>query len=92
MERRATETLQGDMSTHREPQSAATEADENMAAWEAGLARIEADLRARFPELFDESGDLIMERAMSLIRQRTGGKTEFTGTEFLELMGQRPKH
>ena len=79
------------MSTHREPQSATSESDENMAAWEAGLARIDADLRARFPELFDESGALVMERAMSLIRQRTGGKTEFTGSEFLELMGQRSK-
>jgi hypothetical protein len=42
------------MSTHREPQSAATEAEENMAAFEAGLARIEADFRARLPEFFDE--------------------------------------
>ena len=75
------------MSTHREPQSAATEADENMLAWEAGLARIEADLRARHPEFFDESGNLLPGKVSQLLRERAGGKTELTWSEYLAIVG-----
>jgi hypothetical protein len=82
---------QDDMSTHREPQRAPTESDENMAAWEAGVQRMKADLQSRFPELFDEAGELRTKEAMRLILQRTGGKRRLSGTEFLELMGQAPK-
>jgi hypothetical protein len=57
------------MSTHLDPQSAPTEADENMAAWEAGVERMRTQLQARHPELFDESGELITEKAMKLITQ-----------------------
>ena len=46
MEGRAIEVRQGDMSPHRESKSAATESDENMAAWEAGVARMEEEARA----------------------------------------------
>lgn len=79
------------MSTHREPHSAPTEADENMAAWEAGLARIEADLRARHPELFDESGTLIPGKVSQLLRERSGGKTELTWSEYLAIVGRPGK-
>jgi hypothetical protein len=85
MEWRAIESRQGDMSTHREPQSAPTESDENLAAWEAGVQRMKADLQSRFPELFDESGELIMERAMELFRRGTNGKRTFTRAEFIAL-------
>jgi hypothetical protein len=60
---------QGDMSTHREPQSAPTESDENMAAWEAGVARMEEQVRARFPELFDESGEFRADLAAQQVQQ-----------------------
>ncbi len=79
------------MSTHGEPHSASTDADENMAAFEAGLQRMKADLRCRHPELFDEAGELRVEEAMRLIRQRTGGKRRLSGTEFLKLVGQSSK-
>jgi hypothetical protein len=75
-----------EMSTHREPHNAATELDDDMAAFEAGLARIEADLRARHPELFDESGELRTREVMRLLIERAGGKTELTKSEFLALM------
>ena len=75
------------MSTHRDPQSAPTEADENLAAWEAGIQRLKAELQSRHPELFDESGELIMERAMELFRQRTNGQRTFTRAEFIALTG-----
>ncbi len=57
------------MSTHRDPQSAPTESDENMAAWEAGVQRMKETLKARRPDLFDEAGELRMEEAIRLIRQ-----------------------
>ena len=57
------------MSTHPDPQRTTTESDENLAAWEAGIEKIRVDLQARFPELFDESGELITEKAMNLFRQ-----------------------
>jgi hypothetical protein len=68
-----------------EAQRLADESDENMAAWEAGIARMKDELRAQRPELFDESGELIMERAMKLFRQRTNGKRTFTRAEFIAL-------
>ena len=68
-----------------EEQRLAAEADENMAAWEAGIARMKDELRARRPDLFDESGELIMKRAMQLFRQRTNGQRSFTRDEFLAL-------
>lgn len=78
------------MSTHRDPQSVSTESDENMAAWEAGVQRMKADLQSRFPELFDESGELRTKEAMRLILQRTGGKRLLTDSELFALMEQRP--
>ena len=57
------------MSTHHEPQSPPSEADENMAAWEAGIERIKADLQARFPELFDDAGELRTDEAVRRIKQ-----------------------
>ena len=80
------------MSIQDEPQRTATEVDDDMAAWEAGLARIEADLRARHPEFFDESGKLIPGKVSQLLRERSGGKTELTKSEFLAIVGgTRPR-
>ena len=73
------------MASHDELQTAVTEHDENMAAWKAGVERMRVELQARHPELFDESGQLIMERAMELFRQRTNGKRTFTRDEFISL-------
>lgn len=79
------------MSIHDEPQSKATDVDEGMAAWEAGVQRMKAELQARHPELFDEAGELRVKEAMRQIRQRTGGKRRLSGTEFLELIEQSSK-
>ena len=75
-----------------EEQRLAAEADENMAAWEAGVARIKADLQARMPEFFDEAGELRSEEVMKVILQRTGGRRSLTGAEFLDLMRNRSAH
>ena len=76
------------MSTHRESQEPPTDVDEDMAAWEAGLARIEADLRARHPEFFDESGNLIPGKVSQVLIERAGGKTELTWSEYLAIVGR----
>lgn len=76
------------MSTHRDPQSTPTESDENMAAWEAGIERIRVDLQSRFPELFDESGELIMEKAMELMNQAARDR----GVTFTELILQASRN
>jgi hypothetical protein len=73
--------------SHDTPQSPASTVDDNYAAWEAGLARIEARLKREHPELFDESGELNTVEVMRILRQHAGGKTVFSGTEFLELFG-----
>ena len=78
------------MSIQGDPKNTATESDENLAAWEAGIERIRADLQTRFPDLFDESGELIMARAMKLFRQRTNGQRTFTKAEFIALTGGGP--
>ena len=74
------------MSIQGDPKNTTTDVDEDMAAFEAGLARIEADLRARHPELFDESGELRTREVMRILIERAGGKTELTKSEFLALM------
>ena len=74
------------MSIQGDPKNTTTDVDEDMAAFEAGLARIEADLRARHPELFDESGELRTREVMRILTERAGGKTELTKSEFLALM------
>jgi hypothetical protein len=61
--------------------------DEDVAAYEAGLARIEARLKREHPELFDESGELNTAEVMRVLRQHAGGKTTFTDSEFLDLFG-----
>ena len=73
------------MSMHRDPQSAATtESDENLAAWEAGVQRMKETLQARRPDLFDENGELVMERAMALMKQAADDR----GLTFTELYEQ----
>ena len=72
------------MSIQDEQHSPATEADENMAAWEAGIARLEEELRARRPELFDESGKFRAEEAMRLLKQYADDKG-LTPTELYDL-------
>jgi hypothetical protein len=57
------------MSIQDEEQRLAAEADENMAAWEAGIERLEDELRARHPELFDASGEFRAEEAMRQLKQ-----------------------
>lgn len=57
------------MTAHDEPQATATELDENMAAWEAGIQRVKETLRARRPDLFDEDGEPRMDEVMRLLRQ-----------------------
>jgi hypothetical protein len=84
MEWRAIESRQGDMSTHREPQSAPTESDENLAAWEAGVQRMKEQARARFPELFDDSGELRTDIAAQRVKQYADERG-LTLTEALEL-------
>jgi hypothetical protein len=60
--------------------------DEDLAAYEAGLARLEARLKADHPELFDESGELRAELVTRLLTERAGGKTVLTGEEFSALI------
>jgi len=52
------------MSSHGRQQSPGDESDENLAACEAGLARIESRLRREHPELFDELGQLRADEVM----------------------------
>ena len=75
------------MSTHRDPQSAPSESDENMAAWEAGVQRMKETLRERRPDLFDEAGELRVEEAMRLLRQMADDKG-LTTAELLDLAAQ----
>jgi hypothetical protein len=63
--------------------------DEDLAAYEAGLARIEARLKKEHPELFDESGQIRSDEVSRILIERTGGKTELTLDEFLALVGGR---
>lgn len=65
------------------------EMTENELAFWAGIERMKAQLQRTHPELFDESGELDTRKAMQIIRQRAGGKTEFTLDEYLELTGGR---
>ena len=76
------------MSTQRDPQSAPSESDENMAAWEAGVERMRVELQARHPELFDETGELITEKAMELLRQAA----EDRGLTFTDLVLQSSRN
>jgi hypothetical protein len=76
------------MATHDNPQTTATEHDENMAAWEAGVERMRVELQARLPELFDEKGELIVERAMRLIDQAA----EDRGLTLTELYDQATRN
>ena len=66
-----------------------SEAEEAAAAFEAGLAKIEARLRREHPELFDDSGRLRADEVSRLLIQRANGKTELTRAELLGLMGGR---
>ena len=79
------------MSSPGRHQSPTDESDDDYAAWEAGLARIEARLRREHPELFDESGQLRREEVVRLLIERTNGKTTLTGDEFSELTGGRDR-
>ena len=74
------------MSSPERRKTPSEEADENYAAYEAGLARIEARLRAEHPELFDESGQIRSGEVTRLLLERTGGKTVLTGEEFSALI------
>jgi hypothetical protein len=60
--------------------------DEDLAAYEAGLARIEARLKREHPELFDEDGEPRTEVIGRLLDERLGGKTILTGEEFSALI------
>jgi len=59
-----------------------------MAAWEAGVERMKAELQARHPELFDETGELMTEKAMELLRQAA----EDRGLTFTELVLQSSRN
>lgn len=63
----------------------ADEMTENERAFWAGIERMRARLQREHPELFDESGELLTEKAMKVIFQATGGKTELTGDELIAL-------
>lgn len=76
------------MSIQDDPQTTATESDENMAAWEAGVQRMKETLQASRPDLFDDNGELIMERAMKLINQAT----EDRGLTLTELYDQATRN
>ncbi len=65
----------------------ADEMSDNERAFWAGIERMKARLQREHPELFDESGELDGEKAMKVILQATGGKTELTGEEFTALTG-----
>jgi hypothetical protein len=82
-------TRQGEMSSPDRRPTARNEADDNLAAYEAGLARIEARLKTEHPELFDESGEIRSAEVSRIFIERAGGKTEFTLDEFLALVGGR---
>jgi hypothetical protein len=47
--------------------------------------RVDADLRQRHPELFDEHGQLDIEAASRLLVARSGGKTLLSSKDLLEL-------
>jgi hypothetical protein len=74
------------MSSPDRRRTARNEADDNLAAYEAGLARLEARLKAEHPELFDESGEIKSAEVSRIFIERAGGKTELTRTELLSLM------
>ena len=74
------------MSSPDRRQTASTEADENLAAYEAGLARLEARLKAEHPELFDEAGEIKSAEVTRLVLERTNGKSVLTGEEFSALI------
>jgi hypothetical protein len=63
----------------------ADEMSENERAFWAGIERMKERLRREHPEVFDESGELDGEKAIKVILQATGGKTELTGEEFTAL-------
>ena len=63
--------------------------DDDLAAYEAGLARIEARVRQEHPELFDESGQLRARDAIQYLLQHTGGKRTLTDDELLALAGRK---
>jgi hypothetical protein len=79
-------TRQVSMSSPGHQQTESDELADNLAAYEAGLARIEARLRREHPELFDESGQLRPDEVMRLLLERTNGKTVLTGEEFSALI------
>jgi hypothetical protein len=60
--------------------------DEQRAAYEAGLARIEARVRREHPELFDEHGEPRAEMIGRLLDERLGGESTLTGEEFPALI------
>jgi hypothetical protein len=53
------------------------------------IARLQPDLRARHPELFDAMGQLQPEAASAALRQMTGGKATLTREEILSLTEER---
>ena len=55
------------------------------AACEAGLSRLAASLRSEHPELFDESGELRLDEALSILARRANGKKVLTRAELLAL-------
>jgi hypothetical protein len=74
--------------SHDARQRSASTVDDNYAAWEAGLARIEARLKREHPELFDEDGELRPDEVSRIFRERTNGKTSLTLSEFLDIVGR----
>jgi hypothetical protein len=82
---------QGDMSMYRDPQSTPIESDENLAAWEAGVARMEEQARARFPELFDESGEFRADLAAQRVQQYADERG-LTLSEVLDLASRGFRH
>ena len=69
----------------------ADEMTDNERAFWAGIERMRARLQREHPELFDESGELLTEKAMRVILKATGGKTELTGDELIALTGGIPR-
>lgn len=63
--------------------------DEDLAAYEAGLTRLEARLKQEHPELFDASGEIDAAEVSRILVERAGGKTELTRAELLSLMRWR---
>lgn len=76
------------MSIQDDPHMTVTESDENLAAWEAGVERMRVELQARHPELFDETGELIAEKAMEVLRQAA----EERGLTFTDLVLQSSRN